>query len=789
MRFVGAALLFPYIISHHPGPDDLSLPLDQWVSAVSICGSLMLVNAMSLVSEGADQDRIRRVTGVVGLIADTLSVMLIVNVLGIFDENVSWFILIIPIIEAAMRYGIGAAVGTWLAMTAITITIARLTGQSAAILGDTSVLLPRLGAVLIVAIPVMYLSQKLLLEIRLERLATGEATRRSRLLETVAQSSQRVSRLDVGMVDEVLDSAISLGFDIVDVCVQGAGGSWRIEASRQHDHDVYVPAPDSVASGLSDLEPRGSATFLRAAEDADVLSDPLKRLGLGTLMVNPLGSEGDATVALRCAIKLGSELTATQAECVEMLAGNATIALHNKRLVGELRAMQGQLRHDALHDALTGLSNRIDFNNTLDEALFDCQRNPRRFAVVFIDLDRFKPVNNSLGHDVGNELLISVARRLTAAVRETDMVARIGGDEFVVLLDPVFDNSEDTELVEIADRVCSAISDPFNVSGNEVVISCSVGIAMADVEVKTGAELLRRADLAMYRAKSLGKARWERYEADLDEQAVTRSRLEADMRHAIADNQIGVEYQGIVSIRSGQTVGVETLLRWKHPVRGLISPEVLIELAEDSGLIIALGQRVLEHACSQASEWQKMLPEQPPLVAVNVSPFQLFHPRFFETLDEVLADTGVDPTGLVMEITENIVGVDADTEAALYKLKERGLLLALDDFGRGQASLLFLQNFPIDILKIDKTFVQHGDSDHAGRAILRSVIGLAHDLGLVVVAEGIETRSQLKLLSELGCDLAQGFLLSKSVPAAQATEALTQSNRGMRPRSTTSVTT
>ena len=782
MRFVGAAMLFPYILSHRPGPDDIALPLDTWISAVSICGTLMLVNAMSLVAGRTSSPRVQAATGTFALVADTAAVLLIVGVLRIFDDSLSWFLLIVPILEAAIRFQVKAAIGTWFVLVAASVGLNRLTDNGFDLLSGNPTY-ERLAVVLVVAIPIIFLSQKLMLEITLERVATGEATRRSRLLETVAQSSQRVSRLDAGMVDEVLDSAMSLGFDVVDVCVQTVAGTWRIEASRHADTVSRLPHPDSADSGLIGVDATG-ATRTITLGDADQTTPGLE--GLGTMMICPLGAEGEATVALRCGTRVNASISSTMAECLELLAGNATIALHNKRLVGELRSMQERLRHQAFHDALTGLSNRIHFNTKLDQTLADCRAEDRKCAVMFLDLDRFKPVNDSLGHDVGNELLISVARRLKSAVRDTDLVARMGGDEFVVLLDPVFDSKDDVELVEIADRVCQTISDPFICSNNEVVISCSVGIAISEADVDTGAELVRRADLAMYRAKGLGKARWERYEHDLDEEGVSRIRLETDMRRAIVDRQIGIEYQGIVSIRSGQMIGAESLLRWNHPVRGPISPAILIPIAEDSGLIVDLGQYILEKACSQAADWQMMFPEQPPMITVNVSPFQLFHPRFFETLDDVLDETGVDPGGLIVEITENIVGVGADSETALHKLKDRGLRLALDDFGQGQTSLLFLRRFPIDVLKIDKTFVQQGDKDPADRAILDSVIGLAHDLGLVVIAEGVETRSQLELLDELGCDLAQGFLLSRPAPADQATKAIEQRRKARRRSSVTS---
>ena len=770
LRMVSAVLLFPYIIRFRPGPDTSNLPVNQWTAALFICGALALTNVLSLAMERVNSERLRSFTGFFGLAADTVVVLLIVEVMPFFDHNLIWFILVIPMMEAGMRFGLAASIGTWLTLVGSIYVGETVWDRPTNMFDNGQLVLQRLGLVLLVSIPAVYLAQKLLLDIRIERRATGEAIRRSRLLENVAHASQRISRLDAGMVDEVLDSAVSLGFEAADVCVKGFGDQWRLESARQTDPSISLPDPEAEDGGLQGVAELEGTILYHEGQDRDT-DTILRQAGLSAMMVCPLGTEGDATVALRCGKRIGSRLTRTEAECIELLAGNATIALHNKRLVGELRGMQHRLQHQAYHDVLTGLSNRSHFIELLDQTLIQTRENGHRCAVAFIDLDRFKPVNDSLGHDVGNELLVAVARRLTSSVRETDLVARMGGDEFVVLLHPVFDEN-DEELTEVADRICRTIAEPFVVSGNEVVISCSVGLAVSDTDVSGSTELIRRADLAMYRAKALGKARWEVYEPSVDEEGVSRIRIETDLRRAVANDQIAVEYQGIISVRSGQMIGAETLLRWNHPVRGPLRPDVLVEIAEDSGLIIDLGQRVMEKASCHLREWQDRFSDRPPLVAVNVSPFQLFHPRFFTLLDDAIRDSGIDPSGLIIEITENIISAGDDCETLLHRLKERGVKLALDDFGQGQTSLRYLRRFPIDLLKIDKTFVQQGDRDPADRAILNSIISLAHDLGLVVIAEGVENLAQLRLLRELDCDLVQGFLLHKPMPPAMATDAL-----------------
>jgi diguanylate cyclase (GGDEF)-like protein len=395
-----------------------------------------------------------------------------------------------------------------------------------------------------------------------------------------------------------------------------------------------------------------------------------------------------------------------------------------------------------------------------------------RCAVVFIDLDRFKPVNDSLGHAAGNDLLVEVGRRLETLVGPSDMAARIGGDEFVILIDMVHPDDSDGQLGAMADAICAVISRPICLGANEVAVSCSVGLAVSRPG-DGGAELLRRADLAMYRAKRHGKAQWVNYRADIDEEVVDRLQLENDLRKALQGDTVDVHYQGILDLSDGSLVAVESLVRWHHPVRGPQQPDVLLPIAEDSGLILDLGDRVLDRTFEQGAVWQSQYGEAAPLVAVNVSPRQLIHPRFFPSLDSVMSRTRIDPSKVILEVTENIVGWGEDVEALLEQVKDRGLRLALDDFGAGQTSLRHLRRFPIDILKIDKEFIQRGDRQHHDRAILSSIIDMAHQLDLIVIAEGVEKRPQLEMLAQLGCDLVQGYLLHEPCEPGRLTSLLT----------------
>jgi len=722
-------------------------------------GTLLAVNAVTSLGGRLAEEGQRFAISLLALTADAALTVVFALMLSGTRQDLAWFLLFIPVLEAGMRFGLIGALVSWFALLGVSLLGDQLTSLDTGLFDNLPAIAQRMGVVLLVSIPGIHLAQKLIVDIKAERAVTEEARQRSHLLETVAQSSQRVGRLDAGMVEEVLNSALLLGLDIVDVCVRAGEGQWRVEATRQVTQGVHLPDPNGpiacVGSGTDD----GVSHFIAGRSPS--VDIHLARVRLGAIVSSALGSEPSSTVVLRGGVSPGRPLTQTLVDCFELLAGNATIALQNKRLVGELRAMQAKLHHQAFHDPLTELSNRTRFVDEVERKLRMHQVSGASCAVAFIDLDRFKPVNDTLGHDVGNELLIAVSRRLERAVGPEDVVARFGGDEFVILVDTVDFEDSDGRLAAIGDRVCEAISAPFSVAGNEVVISCSVGVAVSEADRSDAAELIRRADLAMYRAKNRGKAQWVRYRADLDEEIVDKMQLEADLRRAIQNMEIGVHYQGILDLADGRLVAAESLLRWNHPTRGPQSPGVVIPIAEDSGLIQELGEYILTAAFDQARIWQKALGDAAPAMSVNVSPRQLFHPQFFDLLDETIANTGVNPDGIILEITENIVGQAGDVEELLACVKQRGVRLALDDFGEGQTSLRYLRSFPLDLLKIDKLFVQRSDLDAADRSILRSIIQMAHDLGLVVIAEGVENRAQLRLLQELGCDLVQGYLLHR----------------------------
>lgn len=759
MRLVAAVLLVPYILVYDPPSGSITLPVSGIVAVILVVGTLMAVNAVTILNTRSEDKGQNLLVSIMVLIADAGLTILFAMMLSGTRQDLAWFLLFIPVLEAGMRFGLLGSMVSWIVLLGASLAAEQVTQIDAGLFDSLPAITQRMGVVLLVTIPGVHLAQNLIFDIKRERAITEEARQRSELLETVAQSSQRVGRLDAGMVEEVLSSALLLGLDVADVCVRSSDGRWRVEAVQQVSQNVNLPDPNGPIGCVRTAAGRHAITLV--AGDDTGTEHLLRRVGLRSMVGCPLGGEGTSTVVLRGGIGPGRELTQTLSDCFELLAGNATIALQNKRLIGELRAMQARLHHQAFHDPLTGLSNRMRFVDELERRLRLHGAAGTSCAVAFIDLDRFKPVNDSLGHEVGNELLIAVGRRLEAAVEMQDIVARIGGDEFVILVDNVDPADADGSLAALGDRVCEAISTPFSLAESEVVISCSVGVAVSDSVGTEAGELVRRADLAMYRAKARGKAQWVKYRADLDEEAVNRIELENDLRRALHNLEVGVHYQAILDLADGRIVAAESLLRWTHPTRGPQSPEVVIPIAEDSGLILELGQHILTTAFDQAAAWQRGLGSGAPLMAVNVSPRQLFHPQFLDLLDTTIDRTGVDPTGIILEITENIVGHNEDVEEILAEVKKRQVHLALDDFGEGQTSLRYLRRFPLDLLKIDKGFVQRGDLSHADKAILRSIIQMAHDLGLKVIAEGIENKAQLEFLRDLQCDFVQGYLLHR----------------------------
>jgi diguanylate cyclase (GGDEF)-like protein/PAS domain S-box-containing protein len=434
--------------------------------------------------------------------------------------------------------------------------------------------------------------------------------------------------------------------------------------------------------------------------------------------------------------------------------------------ITDRKAAEERLLHDAFHDALTGLPNRALMIDHLKLAI---ARNKRKsdltFAVLFLDLDRFKVVNDSLGHMIGDQLLIGIARRLEGCVRPGDTVARVGGDEFTILLE---DLTDVREAVSVAERIQEDLKLPFNLSGRDVFTTVSVGIAPGSVSYNHPDEILRDADTAMYRSKSLGKARHEMFDEEMQARTVNLLQMENDLRRAFERNEFFVNYQPIIALDDFRLCGFEALVRWQHPDRGLISPAEFIPIAEEGGQILQIGEWVLREACYQLQRWQEKYPSDKPLyMTVNLSAKQFAQPDLVDRVRDILSETKINPAFLKLEITESVVMDDFETAAAmLSQLRALGVRLSIDDFGTGYSSLTYLHRFPIDTLKIDRSFITRLDKENV--EIVRTILMLAENLGMDAVAEGVETQEQMALLRNLSCQSGQGYFFSKPVNITDA---------------------
>jgi len=438
----------------------------------------------------------------------------------------------------------------------------------------------------------------------------------------------------------------------------------------------------------------------------------------------------------------------------------------------QLLEREQKLGHDAFHDALTGLPNRAWFMNRLQQAIdLSYRGEDYLYAVLFIDLDRFKVVNDSLGHLVGDELLKSIARQLQVCLRHRDAVARFGGDEFVILLEDIQDIDEPKR---VAERIQNQLRQPFNLNDYEVFTEISIGIIVSTMGYDRPEDVLRDADIAMYYAKAQGRGRYEVFDPAMQTVAMTRLQLENDLRRAIALQEFCLHYQPIVSLSTGQLSGFEALVRWDNPSGRIYPPAEFIPVAEETGLINELGWWVLQEACHQISIWQQQFPQTPPLaINVNLSGVQLKQVNLLNRIEEILQQTGIPSYCLKLEITEScILETVSREEKMLKQLKALGILLCIDDFGTGYSSLSRLHEFPIDTLKIDRSFVSRIGADNSGVEIIQTIVTLARSRGMDIVAEGIETPTQLQKLGELGCELGQGYLFSQPVDSFKATELL-----------------
>ncbi len=454
--------------------------------------------------------------------------------------------------------------------------------------------------------------------------------------------------------------------------------------------------------------------------------------------------------------------------------GNIVGTFGISRDITERKKAGEQLQHQAFYDPLTDLPNRALFLDRLQHLFHRARRslgNPR-FAVLYLDLDRFKAINDSLGHPVGDEVLSATARRLERCIRPGDTLARLGGDEFTILLDDV---RSEADATGVAERIHEEVAAPLKVRESEVFTSVSVGIALSSAGYECPEDMLRDADTAMYRAKMGGRARHQVFTGDMHQRAVSSLRLETDLRRAVERREIVPFYQPVVDLDTGTVVGFEALARWRHPSRGMLLPDLFIPVAEETGLVVELGEWMLAEACRQAREWQRRHPRWSKLgISVNVSGRQLSQPGLAAEVERVLGATGLDPACLTLEITETALMHNLSVGASVVqRLAAMSVGLHLDDFGTGYSSLAYLHSFPVQALKVDRSFVNRMDREPQEAAIVKAIVSLAHDLGIEVVAEGVETRAQVAALRALRCGRGQGFLFAEPLPADQAERLLT----------------
>jgi diguanylate cyclase (GGDEF)-like protein/PAS domain S-box-containing protein len=447
--------------------------------------------------------------------------------------------------------------------------------------------------------------------------------------------------------------------------------------------------------------------------------------------------------------------------------------------ITDRKRAEDRLMHDAFHDALTGLPNRALFMDHLKLAIAHSKRRmDYLFAVLYMDLDRFKIINDSLGHMIGDQLLVGIAKRLENCLRPGDTIARLGGDEFTILLEDVTDEQD---VAFVAERIQEELTLPFNLGGRDVFTTVSIGIAISSSGYDKPEDILRDSDTAMYRAKTLGKARHEVFDKAMHAQALKILQIETDLRRAVERQEFFIDYQPIVTLETGKLRGFEALVRWRHPERGLISPADFVPIAEETGLIGQIGAWVLREACRQMNRWNLLYPTDPPLVmSVNLSGKQFAQSNLIGEVANILEETDLPPDCLKLEITESVVMENIETATEmLQQLRALGLKLSIDDFGTGYSSLSYLHKFPIDTLKIDRSFVTQMAENNENAEIVRTIVVLAQNLGMDVVAEGVETTEQCQLLNALRCENGQGYLFSRPVNAATAEKFVADAYEGI----------
>jgi diguanylate cyclase (GGDEF)-like protein len=584
---------------------------------------------------------------------------------------------------------------------------------------------------------------------------------------TLAASMERIARLAAETLPAEWALVAMLGGDR-----RAFGGGPNARAWFAHDPGALVRfgimrrvMDEGGYLAIADCQREAADLQLAAAE-----------LGLSSFAIVALGDPGGGgPQAMLCAFRdRPSQWTEADRERMESLAAIASTELELRHLLSEREIRERQLRHDSLHDGLTGLPNRAYFMRRLGDATDRLRRlEDSLFAVVFLDLDDFKLINDSMGHHVGDEMIVAVARRLEECVRGGDIVARLGGDEFAILLERVTD-ARDTAIV--AERVQAALANTFNIGGYEHRVTASIGVALSSSANERPEYLLRSADMAMYRAKSAGRNRFEMFDRAMHAEALARLQIENELRRAVDNQDFLLYYQPIVSLATGRIEMVEALIRWRHPERGIVAPADFVAVAEETGLIIPMGRWALHEACRQVQAWQEELCWDTPLrLSANLSVRQFGQIDLVRMVTATLNETRLPATSLHLEITESaIISQSHPAVNIIHDLRALGVAIHLDDFGTGYSSLSYLHRIPLDAIKIDRAFISAIDSENLSREVVRAILGLVRAVGVDAIAEGVTSETQVDVLRELGCEYAQGYLFSRPLPPDEMRTLLSQ---------------
>ncbi|MDQ1438402.1 MAG: hypothetical protein QOK43_2031 [Acidimicrobiaceae bacterium] len=747
-------------------PAGVRVPFPARPTGLLVAGVLVAVNVLSR----------HKPFPWVAMVADAVVVVAVITLFSFDAASVLWTLLLVPIIEGAMRGQLKGALATWAATGAVYVgrEVWAFDHYGPPRHLSLESFTYQLGVLLLVTVATGHLAASFARTSEQHRRSGIESERRAELLGLVASASRRLAALDVDqLLGGVVDAAAAFGFEGVELCrFDDAAATWSVAGSHGMEGTSPTPLSPPLLASVRAKQATVLVQFGDGRPDDPARPEnndstqapsgpagPWQAAGFHSVAATPIFAGTAVAAALVAGTRRPDPVTAPEIECLELLAAQAGVGMANVRLLE-------RTRHQALHDSLTGLPNQLLFEDRVAQALTQGARSGTRVALLFADLDRFKKVNDTLGHDFGNELLRQVAGRLLGAVRAGDTVARMGGDEFTLLLPGL---ASDKDACAVAAKVVDALRMPFMVGEHQLFVSASVGIAVYPSDGLRYESLLKHADIAMYRAKAAGGMTWELYASHSDEEvAYPRLTLEADLHMAMPRHELRVVYQPQIDLTEGGAggmVGVEALIRWRHPELGDIAPTEFLPLAEEAGLIGTLDTWVLQTACDRAAQWCRQCPGGL-RVAVNVSARQLQHPRFAESVMTALRRSGLPPTLLELEVTEGTAVTEVHgVRDALFRLRAIGVRVAIDDFGTGYSMLSRLRDFPLDTLKIDRSFIAEIRDANDDAPIVSATIAMARSLGLEVVAEGVEEEAQLGFLRHAGCDVAQGFLLSRPVEA------------------------